>query len=129
MLCRVSGLLIRHRTQESDENRMNAHRFSAGKTSDNPAYTPYIGCTHAPDTSYTRHPCSCGRTYWPPIGRGRGESLTSPRRLAAKMRAVEVLRLHVRGASYAEIAARLGYRDASGAWRAEQRLLAMIQHV
>jgi AraC-like DNA-binding protein len=56
-----------------------------------------------------------------PRGRGRGESKTSPRRIEAKLRAAEAARLRVGGATYAEIARRLGYRDASGAWRAIDR--------
>ena len=58
-----------------------------------------------------------------PRGRGRGESKTSPRRIEAKRRAAEALKLRARGATYAAIARRLGYRDASGAWRAIDRTL------
>jgi hypothetical protein len=58
-----------------------------------------------------------------PRGRGRGESKTSPRRIAAKRRAAEALRLRAAGATYAAIARHLGYRDASGAWRALDRAL------
>ena len=100
-------------------------RFAANRTPDNPAFAPFVVCPHDGDTTYTRHPCSCGRTFWPPVGRGRGESLTSPRRITAKMRAVEVLRLRCQGYTYAMIGARLGLSE-SGAWRAEQRLLAMV---
>lgn len=83
---------------------------------------PFRECEHEPDQVYTRQPCSCGRPLWPPRERGRGESLSSPRRIAAKLRACEVTRLHIQGHSYETIAALLGYKTASGAWRAEQRL-------
>lgn len=66
-----------------------------------------------------------GRTYtrytWPPRGRGRGESLTSPRRIAAKQRAAQVIALRARGYTWQEIANQIGYADASGAYRAWQR--------
>lgn len=66
-----------------------------------------------------------GRTYtretWPPRGRGRGESLTSARRLAAKLRTVEVLRLRRAGCTWQEIARATGFRDASGPYRAVKR--------
>jgi hypothetical protein len=58
-----------------------------------------------------------------PRGRGRGESKTSPRRIAAKLRAAEALKLWADGATNAAIARQLGYRDASGAWRAIDRAL------
>ena len=58
-----------------------------------------------------------GRTY-PPRGRGRGESKTSPRRVEAVLKQAVACKLRVCGASYAEIAYALGYRDPSGAWRA-----------
>jgi hypothetical protein len=68
---------------------------------------------------------SPGHTYtkatWPPRGRGRGESLTSPCRIEAKLRAAEAIRLRRRGCSYATIAHLLGFRDKSGAWRAIRR--------
>lgn len=68
-----------------------------------------------------------GRTYtsatWPPRGRGRGESLSSPRRVEAKLRAVTVLRLRMAGRTWKLIARRLGYRDASGPYRAYRRAL------
>jgi hypothetical protein len=67
-----------------------------------------------------------GRTYvkatWPPRGRGRGESLWSDRRIEAKMRALEVLKLRPH-MTYAEIARRLGFKDASGPYRAYRRLM------
>lgn len=85
-------------------------------------YDPMRACEHTPADTYTREPCSCGRELWPPRGRGRGESLTSPRRIAAKMKALDALELHAHGWTYERIARRLGYRDASGAWRAVQRI-------
>ena len=83
---------------------------------------PFRGCEHTPDQHFTREPCSCARPLWPPRGRGRGESLTSPRRLAAMLRALEAHRLYAEGWSYEAIARALGYRDRSGPWRALQRL-------
>ena len=59
-----------------------------------------------------------------PRGRGRGESRTSPRRIRAVERATEALRLRAAGRTYEAIATALGYRDASGAWRAVDRTLA-----
>jgi hypothetical protein len=58
-----------------------------------------------------------------PRGRGRGESKTSPRRIAAKLSAAEALRLRFGGMTYEAIARQLGFRDASGAWRAIDRAL------
>ena len=58
-----------------------------------------------------------------PRGRGRGESKTSPRRIAAKLRAADAIRLRAAGATYQAIALHLGFRDASGAWRAIDRAL------
>lgn len=79
-------------------------------------------CRHTPAQTYTREPCSCGRPLWPPRGRGRGESLLSPRRIAAKLRAIEAWRLNLMGYTWEAIAAQLGYRTRGGAWRAVQRL-------
>lgn len=90
-----------------------------------------------PKTWYKREQCgnvwidttpSPGRTFtrdtWPPRGRGRGESLTSARRIAAKMRAVEVVRLRLmEQCTWEQIAAVVGFKDASGAYRAYWRLL------
>jgi hypothetical protein len=68
-----------------------------------------------------------GNTYthetWPPRGRGRGESLYSVRRIAAKLRAIEVIRLHGDGLTWQTIAAKLGFADASGPYRAYRRTL------
>jgi hypothetical protein len=83
---------------------------------------PFAVCRHTPEQTYTRQPCSCGRTLWPPRGRGRGESLTSPRRIAARLRELQAIDLHIAGYSYAEIARQLGYRDHSGPAHAVQRL-------
>ena len=80
------------------------------------------------------HPqgCMCdvtprpGHTYvratWPPRNRGRGESLTSPRRMASKFRALRAFQLRIEGYTWRQIAARLGFKDKSGAWRAVNRL-------
>ena len=70
--------------------------------------------TPAPGCTYTR-------ATWPPRGRGRGESLLSPRRIEAKLRALRVLHLRMAGLSFAAIARRLGFRDRSGPWRAMRR--------
>jgi hypothetical protein len=55
---------------------------------------------------------------YPPRGRGRGESTTSPRRVEAVLRQAEACKLRGVGATYAAIARTVGYRDPSGAWRA-----------
>lgn len=83
---------------------------------------PFRECQHTPDQHFTREPCSCGRPLWPPRGRGRGESPSSPRRIAAMQRTCEAHRLYAEGWSYEAIARALGYRDRSGPWRALQRL-------
>jgi hypothetical protein len=59
---------------------------------------------------------------WPPRGRGRGESLLSPRRIEAKLKALDALALHLQGYPYRLIATTLGYQTTSGAWQAVQRL-------
>ena len=68
-----------------------------------------------------------GHTYtratWPPRGRGRGESLLSPRRIAAKLRSVEVIRLRSEGLTWKVIASMLGFKDASGPYRAMKRAM------
>lgn len=75
---------------------------------------------HAPGRTYCR---DC----WPPRGRGRGESLTSPRRIDAKLRSIDVLQLRAEyRMSWAEIARRLGFKGRSGAYMAYRR--AMNQH-
>jgi hypothetical protein len=83
-----------------------------------------LGC---PDGTYCDLTPAPGRTYtratYPPRGRGRGESLTSPRRIEAKLRAALVFELHMAGLTYATIAHMLGFRDGSGAYRAQKRLL------
>src|SRR5258707_15894759 len=70
--------------------------------------------TPAPDNSYTR-------ATWPPRGRGRGESLTSPRRIEAKLRAAEAVRLRIAGYSFQAIANRLGFGNRCSAWCAVRR--------
>jgi hypothetical protein len=66
--------------------------------------------------------CTYTRETWPPRGRGRAESLTSPRRIAAKVRALQAVRLRFAGHTWLSIAQTLGFADASGAWRACRRL-------
>src|SRR5262245_33700063 len=85
-------------------------------------YDPERICPHTPDQTYTREPCSCGRELWPPRGRGRGESLNSPRRIAARLKALAAKQLRMQGLTYREIARKLGYHTISAAWHAVQRL-------
>jgi hypothetical protein len=75
--------------------------------------------TPAPGRSYTRYT-------WPPRGRGRGESLLSPRRIEAKLRTIEVIRLRRAGYTWQAIARALGYADASGPYRAYKRTIDRI---
>jgi hypothetical protein len=76
-----------------------------------------IDITPAPGRTYTRQT-------WPPRGRGRGESLTSDRRIDAKIRAVKVVEMRlVYQQSWQHIANTLGYRTASGAYRAFWRIM------
>ncbi len=87
------------------------------------SWHPTPGCKHKPGQVYTREPCVCGRELWPPRGRGRGESLYSPRRIEAKMRAAQALRLRTAGHTYRAIAARLGYNSPQAAWGAVHRTI------
>lgn len=94
-------------------------RTASRLTWDKLAETPEGACidaTPAPGCTYTRDT-------WPPRGRGRGESLTSPRRLEAKLRAVEVIRMRIDGNTWQAIARSLGFRDASGPYRAFRRTI------
>ena len=77
--------------------------------------------TPEPGRSYTR-------ATFPPRGRGRGESLTSPRRIEAKQRAYRALQLWRSGLTWQSIARRLGYKDKSGAWRAVRRLIDRVDY-
>lgn len=73
--------------------------------------------TPAPGNTYNRDT-------WPPRGRGRGESLTSVRRISAKLRCNEAYTLRTEyGYTWEVIANKLGYRDASGPYRAVRRAL------
>jgi len=72
-----------------------------------------------------------GHTYvrgvnWPIKGRGRGESLYSDRRVDAKFRACEVVRLRFAGYTWQAIATNLGFADRSGAWRACRRMFDQV---
>lgn len=78
-----------------------------------------IDATPAPGNTYTRDT-------WPPRGRGRGESLTSPRRIEAKLRAAEVIKMRQQGYTYQQIADALGFADGSGAYRALRRAMDRI---
>jgi hypothetical protein len=68
-----------------------------------------------------------GHTYtratWPPRGRGRGESLYSPRRIEAKLRAIRVIELRIAGHTWDDIAHLTGFKDASGPYRAFHRAM------
>jgi hypothetical protein len=76
-----------------------------------------------------RSGCTYVRGYdWPPRGRGRGESLTSPRRIAAKLRASEVFHLRMAGHTWQTIAHKLGFADASGPYRAYKRTLDRVDY-
>jgi hypothetical protein len=86
-----------------------------------PNFDPFAECRHKPWQTYTREPCSCGRELWPPRGRGRGESLNSPRRVAAKQKAIEAMKLRRQGYRWRVIAAQVGYATPQGAHRAVQR--------
>ncbi len=79
-----------------------------------------LDATPEPGRTFTRH------TY-PPRGRGRGESLTSPRRLHAKQRTIEALKLRQAGESFETIARKLGYKGASGPWHALNRMMSRLQ--
>lgn len=70
--------------------------------------TPGPGCHYTKDT-------------YPPRGRGRGESLLSPRRIKARYRVREAVRLRRSGHTWQTIATTLGYSDPSGPWRAIRR--------
>lgn len=60
------------------------------------------------------------------MARARGESSTSPRRLAAVERQAEALQLRKQGQSYDEIAEALGYADKTGAYKAVKAALGAI---
>ena len=101
--------------------RRTAHRQTWNKTiiaqglPDVPDGT-LVDATPTPGNTYTR-------LTWPPRGRGRGESLYSPRRIEAKLRACEVMQLRAVGHTWASIARATGFKDASGAYRAMKRAL------
>jgi hypothetical protein len=76
--------------------------------------TPMPGCTYVRGVT------------WPPRGRGRGESLYSPRRVRAKLRACEVMRMRIEGHTWTHIAKVTGFASASGAYNAFQRCLARV---
>ena len=55
-----------------------------------------------------------------------GESKSSARRIAARQRQGQALRLRMGGASFDDIARQLGYRSTSGAYDAVQRALSNV---
>lgn len=79
-----------------------------------------VDVTPAPGRTFTRET-------WPPRGRGRGESLWSPRRVEAKLRAVQVFHLRIEGHTWQEIADHLGFKDASGPYRAYRRTMDRLE--
>jgi hypothetical protein len=85
-----------------------------------------LGCPDGTLCDLTPAP---GRTYirgtFPPSGRGRGESLTSPRRIEAKLRAAKVLQLRSAGLTFQQIGRQVGL-STSGAYRAMQRTIDRI---
>lgn len=54
------------------------------------------------------------------------ESKTSSRKIKAAIREAEAVRLRLEGASYREIAERLGYRGPSGAYKAVERAIGRL---
>lgn len=76
-----------------------------------------------PGRTYVKAERGQGHAYsWPPVGRGRGESLCSLRRIEAKERAYQAFVLWSDGATWEAVARELGYADKSGAWRAVRRM-------
>lgn len=81
-------------------------------------------CEHKQWQTYTRYPCECGRSLWPPRGRGRGEAVTSERRAHAQGKAMQAWELReLRDMTWAEIATALDYGSPASAWKAVRRLL------
>lgn len=78
---------------------------------------PRPGCTYVRAERGQGHEHS-----WPPIGRGRGESLYSDRRIESRLKAFEAFQLWCDGLTWEQIAVRLGYANASVPWRAVRRL-------
>jgi hypothetical protein len=76
----------------------------------------WVDVSPAPGHTYTRDT-------WPPRGRGRGESLYSPRRIEAKLRTIEVIELCRQGHTWDSIAQRTGFKDPSGPYRAMKRTM------
>lgn len=72
--------------------------------------------------------CTFTRATWPPRGRGRGESLTSPRRIEAKLRTAQIIRLRKDGHTWDTIARMCGFKDPSGPWRAVRRAYDRIDY-
>ena len=58
------------------------------------------------------------------MGRGKGESKLSPRRVNASQRATEALELRKGGATFGQIAEKLEYKSAASAFKAIDRALA-----
>ena len=81
----------------------------------------YADVTPRPGRTYTR-------ATWPPRGRGRGESLSSPRRCDAKLKAIRALRMRRAGYTWQTIAKSLGFKDASGPWRCVNRAISRLEH-
>lgn len=109
---------------------LHAARFPLLSSADLDAYADagiLRVCEHKPWQTYSRYPCECGRSLWPPRGRGRGEPLTSPRRVEALVRAQVALEMRQeRDATWGEIAAALGFTCRASAWKAVRRALDRI---
>jgi len=84
-----------------------------------------VDVTPNPGCHYIRVPRGEGHAYsWPPVGRGRGESLDSPRRIEAKQKARRAFELYFHEEySWPEIAQKLGYASKSGPWMAVRRMI------
>lgn len=95
------------------------HQVTRSKGRDDVPDGTLIDATPAPGHTFTRDT-------WPPRGRGRGESLTSPRRIAAKLRAANVIKMRREGYTFQQIADALGFADGSGAYRAMRRAVDRI---
>src|SRR6266566_7780152 len=81
----------------------------------------YADVTPRPGRTYTR-------ATWPPRKRGRGAALDSPRRCEAKLRTIKALQMRRAGYGWPAIARMLGFKDASGPWRAVNRAVTRIEH-
>jgi hypothetical protein len=86
--------------------------------------------TPAPGRHYVKAAKGEGHAYsWPPVGRGRGESIYSPRRIEAMLKAREAFDMYYEyGLTWSEVAAKLGYASRSGPWMAVRRMTTRNDH-